>query len=184
VSEFIPVARPADAAHIFAVHPHTALTTVTCSTSLELLRHVFHISDINPSLKFEAAAAVDFVREYLMIRERRGLEYIFGNALYTSCLMPAPAGEAIHAAFQQKFRELDRRRNDVPVAMKSLPLQARDAQLRRFVLCQTHRVDLIRAFHLAEALDSDGPWSRGPEKDEMFALMMRLLTGYRMHDVN
>jgi hypothetical protein len=171
--------RSTDLDIVFTAEPHAVLTTVTCSTPLELLRHVFQISDINASLKYEATSAVDFLREYLLTRERRGLEYIFGNALFTACLTPAPGGESLHEALTRKFRELDRRRNDVAVPMKSLPLHARDAQIRRFILSQTHRVNIIRSFHIAEALDSDGPWSQSPEKDEMLGLIMRLLTGYR-----
>jgi hypothetical protein len=152
---------------------------VTCSTPLELLAHVVGIAEINGSLKYEAGRAIDFLREYLVIREKRGLEYIFAHALFYSCLAPAAGNESIYAVLERKFRALDRRRQDVTISKKSLPIVARETPMRRFILSDANRVALIRAFHIAEAIDADGPWTQTPEKDDMTALLIRVLTGYR-----
>jgi hypothetical protein len=176
--ELTTLDRLDDVAANFTAQPGSK-AAVTCSTPLELIRHVTYISEMNASLKFEAIKAIDFLREYLVIREAKGLEYIFATALYSSCLSPVQGSEAMYDILLRKFRELDRRRHEVPVAAKSLPITAREPQFRRFILCETNRVNLIRCFHIAQAMDADGPWSQSVEKEEMMAMLIRLLTGYR-----
>jgi len=162
-----------------ALFSQSTSVSMTCSTPLELLRHVVDIAEINSSLKYEACRALDFLRDYLVIREKRGLEYIFAHALFYSCLAPAAGNESIYAVIERKFRSLDRRRQDVTISKRSLPIVARETPMRRFILSDANRVALIRAFHIAEAIDADGPWTQTPEKDDMMALLIRILTGYR-----
>jgi len=155
-------------------------TTVgrTCSGPLEFFRAVVHRTNLNPSVKFEVMQAIEALRDYLEVREQPGLEYVFASALMEGCFAPMKDAEGVYSVLLSKFQGFDRRRQELNVTASSFPIVARPAQLQRVVLIRHQKTNLIRAFHLAQAVDCDGPWTKSAEKDELFAMLMKLLTGY------
>ena len=122
--------------------------------------------------------AVESLREYLEMREQPGLEYVFAAALMEGCFAPAKDAEGVYNVLLGKFQSFDRRRQELTVTMPSFPITPRVPQLQRLVLVRHQRLNLIRAFHLAQAIDCDGPWTKNEEKEELFELLMKLITGY------
>ena len=163
-----------------SVAPQTSPASVgrTCNGPLEFFRAIVHRTALNPNVKFEVMQTVEALREYLEMREQPGLEYLFAAALMESCFAPAKDAEGVYNVLLGKFQSFDRRRQELTVTSQSLPLVPRAPQLQRLVLLRHQRVNLIRAFHLAQAIDCDGPWTKNEEKDEMFMLLMKLVTGY------
>jgi hypothetical protein len=150
----------------------------TCAGPLEFFRAIVHRTALNPNVKFEVMQTVETLREYLETREQPGLEYLFAAALMESCFAPSKDAEGVYNVLLGKFQSFDRRRQDMTVTTQSLPLTPRAPQLQRLVLLRHQRIGLIRAFHLAQAIDCDGPWTKNEEKEELFLLLMKLITGY------
>jgi len=137
-----------------------------------------HRTSLNPNVKFEVMQTVEALREYLEMREQPGLEYLFAAALMESCFAPQKDAEGVYNVLLGKFQSFDRRRQELSITAPSFPLTPRAPQLQRLVLLRHQRTNLIRAFHLAQAIDCDGPWTKTAEKDELFVMLMRFMTGY------
>ncbi len=150
----------------------------TCAGPLEFLRAIVHRTPLNPSIKFEVMQTIETLRDYLEVREQPGLEYLFAAALMEGCFAPMKNAEGVYSVLLSKFHGFDRRRQDMAITTTSFPIEARAAQLQRVVLLRHQRVNLIRAFHIAQAIDCDGPWTRSAEKDDLFTMLMKVLTGY------
>ena len=150
----------------------------TCAGPLEFFRAIVHRTALNPNVKFEVMQAVESLREYLEMREQPGLEYLFAAALMEGCFAPSKDAEGVYNVLLGKFQSFDRRRQELTVTMPSFPITPRVAQLQRLVLVRHQKLNLIRAFHLAQAIDCDGPWTKTDEKEELFAMLMKLITGY------
>lgn len=150
----------------------------TCSGPLEFFRAVVHRTMLNSNVKFEVMQTAESLRQYLETREQPGLEYLFAAAMMEGCFAPASDAEGVYNVLLAKFRSFDRRRQDLTLTATSIPITPRAPQLQRLVLLRHQRASLTRAFHLAQAIDCDGPWTRSEEKEEMFSLLMKLLTGY------
>lgn len=150
----------------------------TCTGPLEFFRAIVHRTKLNPSVKFEVMQAVESLREYLETREQPGLEYLFAAALMEGCFAPSKDAEGVYNVLLTKFQSFDRRRQELNVTASSFPLTPRVAQLQRLVLIRHQRINLMRAFHIAQAIDCDGPWTKADEKAELFAMLLKILTGY------
>jgi len=133
---------------------------------------------LNSNVKFEVMQTAESLRQYLETREQPGLEYLFAAALMEGCFAPMKDAEGVYNVLLTKFQSFDRRRQELTVTATSFPLTPRAPQLQRLVLIRHQRINLTRAFHLAQAIDCDGPWTKNEEKDEMFAMLMKTLTGY------
>lgn len=133
---------------------------------------------LNSNVKFEVMQTAESLRQYLETREQPGLEYLFAAALMEGCFAPMKDAEGVYNVLLTKFQSFDRRRQELTVTATSFPLTPRAPQLQRLVLIRHQRINLTRAFHLAQAIDCDGPWTKNEEKDEMFAMLMKILTGY------
>ena len=163
-----------------AAAPEALPTTVgrTCSGPLEFLRAIVHRTNLNPSVKYEVMQTIETLREYLEVREQPGLEYLFAAALMEGCFAPMKDAEGVYSVLLSKFQGFDRRRQELTVTASSIPIVPRKAQLQHLVLPRHQKINLIRAFHLAQAVDCDGPWTKNAEKDELFAMLMKVLSGY------
>ena len=150
----------------------------TCSGPLEFLRAVVQRTTLNPSVKFEVMQTIETLGDYLEVREQPGLEYLFAAALMEGCFAPMKDAEGVYSVLLSKFRALDRRRQDMSITATTFPIEPRAAQLQRFILLRHQRINLIRAFHIAQAIDCDGPWTKSAEKDDLFTMLMKVLTGY------
>jgi len=150
----------------------------TCAGPLEFFRAVVHRTQLNQNVKYEVMQAVEALRQYLETREQPGLEYVFAAALMEGCFSPAKDAEGVYNVLLSKFQSLDRRRQELSITVNAFPITPRPAQLQRLVVLRHQRVNLIRAYHLAQAIDCDGPWTKGEDKDELFAMLMKILTGY------
>lgn len=149
-----------------------------CRGPLEVLSALVQNVDANTSLKFEVVRTLEMLRDHLEIREERGLEYVFAQALFIACVKPLPEGDALHEWLIEKFRSFDRRSLHITVMAKRVPLGLREPQLQRLRLLATKNVELIRAFHLARAIDADGPTTRSPEKEMIMLLLIKFMTGF------
>lgn len=150
----------------------------TCTGPLEFFRAIVHRTPLNPSVKFEVMQAAESLREYLETREAPGLEYVFAAALMEGCFAPSKDAEGVYNVLLAKFQSFDRRRQELSITATSFPLTPRPANLQRLVLIRHQRINLVRAFHLAQAIDCDGPWTKTEEKEELFGMLMKVLTGY------
>jgi len=150
----------------------------TCAGPLEFFRGIVHRTKLNPSVKFEVMQAVESLREYLETREQPGLEYLFAAALMEGCFAPMKDAEGVYNVLLAKFRSFDRRRQELTLTAPSFPIAPRAPQLQRLVLVRHQKLNLTRAFHLAQAIDCDGPWTKSEEKEELFAMLLKTLTGY------
>jgi hypothetical protein len=150
----------------------------TCAGPLEFFRAVVHRTMLNSNVKFEVMQTAESLRQYLETREQPGLEYLFAAALMEGCFAPMKDAEGVYNVLLTKFQSFDRRRQELTVTATSFPLTPRPPQLQQLVLIRHQRINLTRAFHLAQAIDCDGPWTKNGEKDEMFAMLMKILTGY------
>jgi len=149
-----------------------------CRGPLDVLSAIVLNVEANTSLRYELTRTVDDIRQRLEIREEKGLEYLFAHALLVGCVRPAVGGDAVYEWLLDKFQSFDRRQLNVTVMLKKLPLVLREAQVERLRLQASNSVELIRAFHLARAIDADGPHTRNVEKDAILQLMIRVLTGF------
>jgi len=150
----------------------------TCAGPLEFFRAIVHRTMLNSNVKFEVMQTAESLRQYLETREQPGLEYLFAAALMEGCFAPMKDAEGVYNVLLTKFQSFDRRRQELSITATSFPLTPRAAQLQHLVLIRHQRINLTRAFHLAQAIDCDGPWTKNEEKEEMFAMLMKILTGY------
>lgn len=134
---------------------------------------------MNSSLKFETSKALDALRETLELREQQGLEYIFARCVLESCFAPASGAEQVHEFLVERFRNFDRRKQDLTLPEAPLPIVPRETQLARVAGFVQRRVALFRAIHLAAAIDCDGPWTKSEEKEAIYAILGRVVAGTR-----
>lgn len=162
---------------------HPGVVGTTTRGPLSFLRAVVNrTTAINPSLKFGLLKSIDDVGEYLKIREEVGLEYVFARAIFTGCFQPLAGRHEVFDLLRAKFDSFDRRFHEITVTATDVPLLARENNMQRLMLIVSgHKVELIRAFHIASAFDVDGPWVKSPEKEELLDLLTRTLTGVRRH---
>lgn len=146
---------------------------------LGFLRAVINHCSFNASLKYGLVKTVDDLSEYLKIREEVGLEYLFARAVFVGCIEPIAGHHAVYDVLRQKFESFDRRYQELVVTQHDLPLLPREANIQRLIaIVGSRKAELMRAFHVAEAHDVDGPWIRSPEKAELFAVLTKTLTGH------
>lgn len=152
-------------------------STAVCHGPLEFLRAIVQRATLNTSLKFEATKALDALRETLELREQQALEYVFARCILETCFAPMLGDARVYDFLVERFRNFDRRKQEMTVPETQLPIVVREAQLTHLAGVIYRRVALFRAIHLAAAIDCDGPWTKSEEKDVLFTYLGRLLSG-------
>lgn len=158
--------------------PSETATEKLCRGPLEVLAAVFVNVSADVTLKLDAMRALDHIRENLQIQQEERLEYVFARALFKACFSPARGSESAHRCLLDLFRSFDRNREEVAVATAHLPITVREAQLRNLGLIDSNKLTLILTFHIARAIDAEGPWGWTHEQEELMSILMKLLTGY------
>src|ERR1051325_1541665 len=100
---------------------------------LGFLSAVLQRTPMNASLRYEALQTIETIREALEVREQHGLEYVFARALVETCLAATPGGDGAYNVLVNRFRNFDRRRQELSVVTTDFPLAGRDARPRHFV---------------------------------------------------
>ncbi len=147
------------------------------SGPLDILRMLLQRTPLNSNLRFEALESVQWLRDRLDARDQSALEYLFAAALIESCFASRDRFANVHLPLVARLRTLDRRQQDFTISADAFDLVVREPQLQRFTLIRSQRVTFTRACHLAQALDCDGPSSRSREKDELFVMLTRVISG-------
>jgi hypothetical protein len=162
-----------------AVPAEPGVVGVATRGPIAFLRGIVSATPVNTSLKYGLLKSIDDVRDYLSMREELGLEYLFARAIFVGCFDAAPGAHAVFDLLRQKFEGFDRRHQELIITAKEIALTCRDANVQRLTLVISgKKAELLRAFHIAEAYDVDGPWIRNPEKNEIFTLLVKTLTGH------
>lgn len=157
-------------------------STAVCHGPLEFLRAIVQRATLNTSLKFEVTKALDALRETLELREQVALEYVFARCILETCFGPMPGEGRVYDFLVERFRNFDRRKQELTIPESNLPLVIREAQLTHLAGVIYRRVALFRAIHLAAAIDCDGPWTKSEEKEVLFTFLGRLLSGAPLSD--